>query len=84
MTEVGLRDLLNEWDPIGVADVAHDEYDCLIEPLLSMLAGGARRAEIAEYLRSELRDHFGLDPAHHDIDVVAARTVSAAGRSPSG
>ena len=29
-----LRFLLNEWDPIGVADLVQDEYDCLIAPVL--------------------------------------------------
>ena len=32
-----LRDLLNEWDPIGGCHVPPDEYDCLIGPLLSKL-----------------------------------------------
>jgi hypothetical protein len=38
-----LRDLLNEWDFIDVFDPAinPDEYDCMIQPLISMLAAGA-------------------------------------------
>jgi hypothetical protein len=39
-----LRYLLNEWDPIGVADLVQDEYDCLIGPILSRLTRGAERA----------------------------------------
>ena len=65
-----LRELLNEWDPIGVFDPEGeggdagplDEYDCLRDPLISHLLRGANRAEIAEFLRRELTNHFGLEP----------------------
>jgi hypothetical protein len=55
-----LRYLLNQWDPIGVADIVIDEYDCMIAPLVSMLSAGAGRAEIGEFLWYELDEHFGL------------------------
>jgi hypothetical protein len=71
-----LRHLLNEWDPIGVADLAPDEYDCLIGPLLARLSRGADRAQISEFLWHELEDHFGLDPARYDVDAVANRLVA--------
>ncbi|MCM2575978.1 hypothetical protein [Streptomyces meridianus] len=70
-----LRHLLNEWDPIGVADVVRDEYDCMIGPLLGRLARGAGRAEISEFLWFELEDHFGLDPASRGVDSMANRLV---------
>ena len=57
-----LRDLLNEWDFIGV--VHHgvlDEYDCLIGPISDLLSRGAGRAELDAFLAAELRQHFGLD-----------------------
>ena len=65
-----LRELLNEWDPIGVFDLADvdqgswpvDEYDCIREPLISHLLRGDNRSEIAEFLRNELTSHFGLEP----------------------
>ncbi len=70
-----LRSLLNGWDPIGiydpVLDYPPDEYDCLIGPLLTLLGGGADRAELGEFLWHEIEDHFGLDP-------VLARTDSFA------
>ena len=74
--QLNLRYLLDEWDPIGVADIAPDEYDCLIAPLLVRLEAGARRAEISEYLWFELGDHFGLDPARCDVDAMANRLVA--------
>ncbi|MFD5874880.1 hypothetical protein [Streptomyces sp. NPDC060322] len=33
--ENSLRHLLNEWDPIGVADDVQDEYDCMLAPCSS-------------------------------------------------
>ncbi|MDQ0792825.1 hypothetical protein [Streptomyces sp. B1I3] len=59
--ENGLRHLLNEWDPIGVADDVQDEYDCMLAPLLQQLRVGADQTGIGEFLRHELEDHFGLD-----------------------
>ncbi|WP_406465500.1 hypothetical protein OHB07_32045 [Streptomyces sp. NBC_00111] len=41
--ENGLRHLLDEWDPIGVADDVQDEYDCMLAPLLQRLRAGVDR-----------------------------------------
>jgi hypothetical protein len=80
--QANLNYLLNEWDPIGVADLVSDEYDCMIAPLISRLNAGHGRAEISEFLWHELEDHFGLDPHSHDVDGMANRLVAwwAAGR----
>ncbi|MFC8588518.1 hypothetical protein ACFUGD_28770 [Streptomyces sp. NPDC057217] len=75
-TEDGLRQLLNVWDPIGVADEVPDEYDCMHAPLLRRLRDGAGRAEIAAFLRHELVDHFGLAPGPSDPEETAARLVT--------
>jgi hypothetical protein len=74
--QANLRYLLNAWDPIGVADVAPDEYDCLIAPLLLKLASGGGRADVSELLWTELEDHFGLDPANYDVDRTANQLVA--------
>lgn len=75
-----LRGLLNGWDPIGVIEHGepHDEYDCLIAPILDRLAGGAGPAELAAFLRRELADHFGMDPGPHaaGIEEVSRRAVA--------
>lgn len=84
VTENGLRHLLNEWDPIGVADAVQDEYDCMLVPLLQRLRRGADQAEIGEFLRHELEDHFGLTPLPSEPEAIAARVMSwwtAAGKT---
>ncbi|WKX71238.1 hypothetical protein [Streptomyces sp. XD-27] len=75
-TENDLRHLLNEWDPIGVADDVQDEYDCMLAPLLQRLRGGASQTEIGEFLRHELEDHFGLDPLGLRPEAMAARVIA--------
>ncbi|MFD8949717.1 hypothetical protein ACFV0B_12760 [Streptomyces xanthophaeus] len=73
-TQKDLRRLLNEWDPIGVADDVQDEYDCMIGPLFRRLHGGADQAVIGEFLRHELEVHFGL-PASRPPEAMAARLI---------
>jgi hypothetical protein len=83
----GLRELLNEWDPVGVADDVEDEYDCMLAPLLGRLSRGAGRAEIGAYLRHELAEHFGLAPGGPEPDAVAARLTAwweTTGRDSAG
>lgn len=73
-----LRDLLNEWDPLGVFDPADedqdswpvDEYDCIRDPLISHLLRGDDRCEVAEFVRDELTGHFGLEPWVATTDVI--------------
>ncbi|MER6082430.1 hypothetical protein [Streptomyces sp. NPDC001833] len=83
-TENGLRHLLNEWDPIGVADDVLDEYDRVLAPLLQRLRIGVDQAELGEFLRHELEDHFGLSPLPSEPEAMAARVISwwtAAGKA---
>lgn len=42
-----------EWLP-------QDEYDCIRDPLLTRLLRGDSEAEVAQFLRRELDEHFGL------------------------
>lgn len=47
-----IRTVLNaHWDPIGVADQVHDEYDSYIDGLYWMLRDGRPEEAIAEHLR---------------------------------
>ncbi|MFD0036953.1 hypothetical protein ACFVIZ_04820 [Streptomyces anulatus] len=74
--ENDLRHLLNEWDPIGVADEVQDEYDCMLAPLLQRLRGGANETEISEFLRHEVKEHFGLDPLGARPEAMASRVMA--------
>lgn len=79
---VGLQDepnyLFNMWGPIGVYDEVgnRDEAGCLMAPLLSRLAGGAGRADLSEFLRHEVEDHFGLDAAACGTDRLADQLLA--------
>jgi len=70
-----LRYLLDRWDPVGVYDQALDsppgEYDCLIGPVLSRLVRNVGRADLSEFLRNEVENHFGLDPVEARTDLFA-------------
>ncbi|MCJ0875795.1 hypothetical protein [Streptomyces sp. AP-93] len=82
-----LRYLLNEWDPIGVADLSQDEYDCMLAPFVPAPPPWHHAGEIGEFLWYELEDHFGLDPVDHGTDAVADRLIawwSAVGPAPAG
>ncbi|MFD9292804.1 hypothetical protein ACFWBV_31990 [Streptomyces sp. NPDC060030] len=74
--ENDLRHLLNEWDPIGVADEVQDEYDCMLAPMLQRLRGGANETEISEFLRHEVAEHFGLDPLGARPEAMAIRVIA--------
>ena len=65
-----LRALLNEWDPIGVADIVDDEYDGLNGEILAQLAQGADLASFTEYF---LRASEGFSTSLDESHAVAAR-----------
>ena len=74
-----LRALLDAWDPIGVLDDPdwpRGEYECLVGPVLRMLESGASAAALADFLRAEVRDHFGVDPAWRPPEPVAEGLVT--------
>jgi hypothetical protein len=70
-----LRDILNEWDFIGVFDPESntDEYDCMIRPLLRTLAAGADTKDIARFLDVEITGHFGMSPGLVETAPTAER-----------
>jgi hypothetical protein len=74
-----LRDLLNEWDPVGVYNADLDspgdpnEYDDMNGPVLSRLRRGDTAVQVGEYLASTLRESYGLDPEPRRPYEFAAR-----------
>lgn len=57
------RVLLQEWDPVGVADIpqAQDEYDSYVGGVYRLLASEASAAEIAEHLYQIEVQSMGYD-----------------------
>lgn len=71
-----LRARLREWDPLGVMhgpDSSVDEYDGLVGPLLTLLSQGAGESVLAQHLRAEMTEHFGLAADEVDCAEVAKR-----------
>ena len=77
MKQRELRGLPNEWDPLEVAEAVPDEYDCLFGPV-SQLYRGSSEAEVAAYLREQLREHFGVDPDEFQPEAFAHRVFEGA------
>ncbi len=56
--------LFQEWDPIGLAGYGpDDEYDQYLGGVYRLLASGATRYQVAEYLASCARDQRGYEQA---------------------
>ena len=58
-----IRELWNEWDPIGVARGVADEYDSYLAPTLRLLERNAPTDEIVGYLNWVTLEHMGLSEA---------------------
>lgn len=73
-----LRNLLNDWDFIGVADpeTNTDEYDCMIEPLLRTLSAGAGPGDIKRLLDDEITGHFGMSSDMAETTLMAERLTT--------
>lgn len=71
--EDNVRQVLNRWDPIGVADAVDDEYDSYIPQFLALLRSGADEATIAKHLLKIEKEWMGLDgPSWEDLLPVAS------------
>jgi hypothetical protein len=68
-----LRDLLyDEWDPIGLKDLAEDsadEYEAYAGQLARRLRAGASDEEVAALLQA-FRVEMGLDPGEPELDTA--------------
>ena len=59
-----LRELVNEWDPIGLISMGcpEDEYECLLDLLMRQLEASHKPKLIAQDLFTHISNHFGLSP----------------------
>ena len=73
-----LRQLLNEWDFIGVFDPENntDEYDCMITPLLNKLSAGAHSSDVKQFLDDEITGHFGMSVGVVDAAPMAVQLTT--------
>ena len=71
-----LLTLINGWDPVGrlAAGAARDEYDRLVDPLLSILGGNPTRERVREFLEAEISKGFGGNP--RDAEAFANRALA--------
>lgn len=61
-----INQILNEWDPIGVADDHYNEYVFYIDHLISMVNKKATREKFRSYLVDLTENQMGLDHVDHD------------------
>jgi hypothetical protein len=76
--QLELRVLLNEWDPIGIGSTENgprDECDCFFW-LIEALHQGRPPSALARRLRTQLADHFGVDPDISDPEGFAERVYA--------
>ena len=67
-----VRSILLAWDPIGTGNSPEDEYDCLVDHIVSAVHQGRTEAkDIAAVISSELTDHFGVTASEESILRVA-------------
>jgi hypothetical protein len=68
-----VREVLNEWNPIPGSP--RDEYDCLVDHIVSALHRGVDAPGLAKVIESEFEDHFGL-PVERGAAQSVARTLT--------
>lgn len=68
-----IREILNEWDPIGVADSVDDEYDAMNFRTLSVLMNKRDKKEIKEILADYTENSMGITIDDGTLDRVADR-----------
>jgi hypothetical protein len=56
--------LVNGWDPAGLlaSGAPRDEYDGVVDGLLSLLSQHGTAEEVTQFLEIEILDHFGTKP----------------------
>jgi hypothetical protein len=70
------RILYEDWDPLGLRDVApSDEYDSYVGGVYRLLASGASCEQVAEHLAELERGPFGYAEATAARNMAAARKL---------
>lgn len=78
-----VRSILTSWDPVPGSP--RDEYDCLVDHIISALHGGRSRPdEISSLIATEMHDHFGIATVKTEVEGVAASIAEYWERSRGG
>ena len=70
-----IRKVLNEWDPIGVADSVNDEYDTITFRTLSALMNNRDKKEIRAILADYTRNSMEITVDDATLDRVSERIL---------
>lgn len=70
-----IREVLNEWDPIGVADSVNDEYDTINFRTLSALMNNRDKKEIRRILADYTRNSMEITVDDATLDMVSERIL---------
>jgi len=68
-----IRKILNEWDPIGVADVVDDEYDSINFLAYSALRKKGTVEEVKKAIKKYVNDSMELDIPDSDLMEIAQK-----------
>ena len=71
---IRVRQILNEWDPLPGSP--SDEYDCLVDHIVSALHRGVTADGLADVVCSEFEGHFGVPVARNEAVGAASRIMS--------
>ena len=74
-----IREILNEWDPLGVADTVDDEYDELNFAVYSVLIGDGTIHDVLFTIKRHLTERMHMDASDEELETVAAELINAVG-----
>ena len=63
-----IKDIVNELDPLGVADIVDDEYDDLNFRIYSQLLVDRDESKVRKSIQTMLSDYYGVTVADNDLN----------------
>ncbi|MEZ5084042.1 MAG: hypothetical protein R2750_11430 [Bacteroidales bacterium] len=72
-----IRGILNDWDPLGVADMVEDEYDAINFLAYSAVINSGDLREIKKAINGYLTKSMGIDVPDDDIEEIAKKIKNA-------
>ena len=69
-----INEILNEWDPIGVARSVRNEYEAYAPEIYQLLRGGVTAESLAVHLSRQVAEEMGL-AARQDQELAVAKRL---------